>query len=119
MTIQTKLPHRMGSIQMRGKVYWMIYPDSTGKAVQENSKTDKPLEALHLLAKRALRTLAARRLAVLEVLRGTEAEKATGPRAKGHRKSHPVSRQAGRRRAVRGDAARSGDGRSQTQGGTE
>jgi hypothetical protein len=60
-TLRTaKLPRGFGSIQKRRRTYWMIFTDSTGKTVQENSRSDCPEVARLMLAERALETAEAK-----------------------------------------------------------
>lgn len=75
MTIPTKMPFNgMGSIQRRGRAWWMVYIDEHNVRVQENSGTEDQRAALRLLAKRALKTLAARRAAIQRIANGKEEE---------------------------------------------
>jgi hypothetical protein len=54
------LPYGCGSIQMRGRTWWMIYRDGEGRVVQENCQTEDQDAARVLVAERALATAQAR-----------------------------------------------------------
>jgi hypothetical protein len=61
----TGLPYGSGSLQIRGRVWWMIYKDGEGQTIQESSGTQDRDEAVRLLAGRAL-PIARARVAALE-----------------------------------------------------
>jgi hypothetical protein len=62
---QSGFPYGTGSLQMRGRTWWIMYRDGEGRSIQENSRTEDYAAARHMLASRAIATLRAR-LAVLE-----------------------------------------------------
>jgi len=95
----TGLPYGSGSLQIRGRVWWMIYKDGDGQTIQESAGTQDWDEAVRLLAARAL-PIALARVAALEKV----AYEATG--GKGSRTAWRDSRgrtgagiAAGRRRS--------------------
>jgi hypothetical protein len=109
-TTLKRLPRGAGSMQKRGRTWWMIYTDAGGIKIQENSRTDDPAVARMLLAERALRTANAKAAAIQAIIdeaaqkvhqqivaeyAGTEA----GEQAGTGRRSRIV------RRSVRNDAA--------------
>jgi len=53
------LPYGAGSIQMRGRVYWLIYTDIDGNKIQENTRTQDLRVARIRAAERALARTAA------------------------------------------------------------
>lgn len=53
------LPYGAGSIQMRGRVYWLIYTDINGNKIQENTRTQDLRVARIRAAERALERTAA------------------------------------------------------------
>jgi hypothetical protein len=61
----TGLPYGSGSLQIRGRVWWMIFKNETGLIIQESAKTQDWDEAVRLLAARAL-PIAQARVAALE-----------------------------------------------------
>ena len=104
------LPRGAGSIQMRGAKWWLIYTDATGRVVQKNSGTRDQTEARLLLAKTALRVLAARAKEIRRIAYGGETKAETRSQAGKHHGAQPVERSARlgtRRRSVRRDSARS------------
>jgi len=54
------LPRGMGSMQVRGRVWWLIYTGIDGTRIQENSHTEDQGAARCLLTRRALATARAR-----------------------------------------------------------
>jgi hypothetical protein len=72
----TGLPYGSGSLQIRGRVWWMIYKDGEGQTIQESAKTQDWDEAVRLLAARALPIAWARVEALLEAARLPEHESA-------------------------------------------
>jgi hypothetical protein len=74
------VPKGTGSLQIRGRVYWMIYSDETGRKIQANTETDDFTEARRVLARAAIAVLQARLAALGEILREAPA-KATGVRS--------------------------------------
>ena len=48
------LPRGAGSMQMRRRCWWLIFTDAGGRVVQENSGTDDPAKARHILTERAI-----------------------------------------------------------------
>ena len=104
------LPRGAGSIQKRGAKWWLIYTDETGRQIQKNSGTSDQAEARLLLAKTALRVLAARARKIRRIAYGGETEAETRSRAGKHHGAQPVDRSARlgtRRRSVRGNSASS------------
>ncbi len=77
---ESGLPYGAGSLQMRGKVYWIIYRDLQGKQIQENTQTDDRDAALMVLAKAALKMAQAR----VDLLKGIIRE------YQGHKKGRAV-----------------------------
>jgi hypothetical protein len=61
----TGLPYGSGSLQVRGRMWWMIYKDGEGQTIQESAGTQDWDEAVRLLAARAL-PIALARVAALE-----------------------------------------------------
>ena len=61
------MPKGTGSLQIRGRVWWAIYTDETGRRVQANMETDNLDEARRELAARAIKVLQARLAALREV----------------------------------------------------
>jgi len=75
MTNETTLPvHGSGSIQRRGRVWWMSYRDANEVVVQENTHLEDRKAALRLLAQRALPTFAARMLVLHGIACGKESD---------------------------------------------
>lgn len=73
MTLETKLPvFGSGSIQRRGRFWYLIYRDPAGALVQESSHTEDQAAALRLLAQRALPTHDARRAMLYQVAYGED-----------------------------------------------
>jgi hypothetical protein len=62
------LPRGMGSLQVRGRVYWAIYTDADGRNVQANTQTADPLAARLFLVQRAQEVLEAKLAAVQGML---------------------------------------------------
>jgi hypothetical protein len=93
---------------MRGAKWWLIYRDETGRVVQKNSGTSDQTEARLLLAKTALRVLAARAKEIRRIAYGSETEAETRSRVgedhRAQRADHGARLGAGRR-SVRGDFA--------------
>ena len=80
MTLATKLPvHGCGSIQRRGRMWYLIYRDPAGALVQESSHTEDQAAALRLLAQRALPTHDARRAMLYQVAYGKAPTAASHP----------------------------------------
>jgi hypothetical protein len=95
---------------MRGAKWWLIYTNETGCVVQKNSGTSDQAEARLLLAKTALRVLAARAKEIRRIAYGGETETERRAQAGKHHGPQPHDRSAGLRtlrRSVRGNAARS------------
>jgi len=69
------LPYGMGSIQKRGRVWWLIYRDTAGKTIQENSFTEDQDAAANMLARRALAKVEAQRVLLREILNGRKASR--------------------------------------------
>jgi hypothetical protein len=94
----------------------MIYRDTQGRTIQENTRTDNSDAARRMLVERALETARAKVLA-LEEMR----HEAAHPEA---RAAHPASNEAGhhqqhgpRKRPVRHHAPVGGDGGKENRGG--
>lgn len=104
------LPYGAGSIQVRGNVWWMIYRDTEGRVIQENTRTEDQDVARRMLAARALETLRAK-IAVLEAILNEDPAQKKGRAAARGGKAGADTGHAGSRKAVRGDAARRGDGK--------
>src|SRR5215471_8515048 len=81
------LPYGTGSLQMRGRTWWMIYRDTQGRTIQENTRTDNPDAARRMLVERALETARAKVLA-LEGMLNEAAQAETGA-------SHPGGNETG------------------------
>ena len=62
------LQYGTGSLQQRGRVWWLIYKDPEGKVIQENSHLEDEPKARRLLAERALVTARARVEALREII---------------------------------------------------
>ena len=110
------LPYGTGSLQMRGRTWWMIYRDTQGRTIQENARTDNPDAARRMLVERALETARAKVLA-LEGILNEAAQSEAGA-------SHPASSEAGHReqhgtrnRSVRHHAQVGGNGGKKNPGG--
>jgi hypothetical protein len=93
MRLATKLPHGSGSIQRRGRFWYLIYRDPSNALKQQSSYTEDQREAFRLLAQRVLPTLDARRAIVCQVAYGE------APTAPSH--SEGNARGAGRPRRAR------------------
>jgi len=65
-------------MQMRGRVWWMIYRDIEGRVIQENTKTEDRDAARRLLVVRALETMRAKVAAMEAIL--NEASSVEAPR---------------------------------------
>ena len=61
------VPWGVGSLQIRGRVYWMIYRDLAGRVIQENTLTANLEEARVVLAERAIEVSEARIVALKAV----------------------------------------------------
>src|SRR5881394_1046374 len=61
------MPYGTGSIQIRGNAWWMIYRDTEGRTIQENTRTEDIDVARKMLAARALETARAK-VAALEAI---------------------------------------------------
>ena len=98
------LPYGMGSIQQRGRAWWMIYRDIQGRTIQENAQTEDQATARRRLAARALERVQAQAALLREVLRETPAK------AAGSRSNDPAARESrpGANRKVPAKAARAG-----------
>lgn len=59
------MPYGTGSLQRRGRTFWIMYRDEEGRTIQENSRLEDYGPARRLLAERALVTAKAK-VAVLE-----------------------------------------------------
>jgi len=79
---------------MRGAKWWLIYTDEIGRVVQKNSGTSDQAEARLLLAKAALRVLAARAKEIRRIAYGGETEAETRSRAGKHHGAQPADRSA-------------------------
>src|SRR5262252_9473685 len=73
MTKVDRLPYGCGSVQKRGRVYWMIYPGEGGQILQENTRTEDGRAALRILALRTLPQLRAKVAALQAKLATVEA----------------------------------------------
>jgi hypothetical protein len=112
------LPYGTGSIQKRGRVYWMVYRDAKGKVRQENTGTGDRAEAQGILAQHALATLRARMEMLAAIIEaGNEAAAQAGGKAAqgGNQTGHGDQHRAGRR-SVRDHVAERGD-RAAAKGG--
>jgi hypothetical protein len=108
------MPYGTGSIQMRGRVWWIVYRDPQGRGIQENTRTEDFNAALRMLAERALETARARVTALERIIHETaQKEGAAHPRSDEAR--HGEER-ATRRRPVRDDAAVRGTGKTKKGG---
>src|SRR5689334_13732499 len=87
----TKLPYGSGSIQLRGRVWWMIYRDAAEQVTQENSRTEDQADALRLLANRAIRTMRSR-IAVLKAIADGRPEDQSDGRRRAGGRPEPVGR---------------------------
>jgi hypothetical protein len=101
------LPYGTGSIQKRGRVYWMIYRNVNGDVVAANTGTDNRADAQRILAQQALVTLRARMHALVAIIEsGNEATSQASAEAadqSGHEARHG-DEPGSRRRSVRDDA---------------
>ncbi len=77
---QSGMPYGTGSLQQRGRTWWIMFRDPEGRTIQENSRLEDYAAARRMLAERAIATLEAR-LAVLRAVLD-EAEE-TGSPARG------------------------------------
>src|SRR5215831_6479468 len=84
------LPRGAGSMQMRGAKWWLLFRDEHGRLVQRNSGTADADEARRLLAKAALRVLAARAKEVRRIAYGGETEAETRSGAAEHHGAQPA-----------------------------
>src|SRR5215471_17966335 len=96
-------------MQMRGAKWWLLFRDEHGHLVQRNSGTADAAEARRLLAKAALRVLAARAEEIKRIAYGckTETESRARVRAGKDYGPQPVGDRAGLRirgRSVRPDS---------------
>jgi hypothetical protein len=82
------LPYGTGSIQMRGRVWWLIYKDETGRKIQANSGTDDQAAARRMLAVRAIKTLRARLAALRAVLHESRGEARADAGTTGRQRAH-------------------------------
>jgi hypothetical protein len=89
---------------MRGAKWWLIYTDETGCVVQKNSGTSDQAEARLLLAKTALRVLAARAKEIRRIAYGGETETETRTQAGKHHGTQSAGDRAGFR--IRGGSVR-------------
>jgi hypothetical protein len=62
------VPAGTGSLQVRGRTYWMIYADETGRKIQANTGMIELADARRVLAYAATKVLRARLAALREVL---------------------------------------------------
>jgi hypothetical protein len=62
------VPAGTGSLQVRGRTYWMIYADETGRKIQANTGMVELADARRVLAYAATKVLRARLAALREVL---------------------------------------------------
>src|SRR5882672_9359743 len=85
------MPYGTGSIQMRGRSWWMIYRDVEGRTIQENTRTEDQDAARRMLAERAIITLEAQIAALREVLHEGQSKGNRGASGRGARQR----RQAG------------------------
>jgi len=72
------MPYGTGSIQMRGNCWWLMYRDTEGRTIQENSRTADQNAARRMLAERAIVTLEARLAVLRAVLHETREAKIQG-----------------------------------------
>jgi hypothetical protein len=101
------LPYGAGSMQIRGRMWWIIYRDTEGRVIQENSKTEDADVARRLLIGRALDTARAKVVALEGLLDETPKEKrdaVTRRLQAGKRAKHERGVEA-----LRGDVAGSGN----------
>jgi hypothetical protein len=70
-THKPAVPYGAGSVQKRRASLWMIYRDTNGKTINENSHTADWDEATRLLCQRALPALEARVAEVKRIAEGT------------------------------------------------
>jgi hypothetical protein len=83
------LPYGTGSIQIRGRVWWMIYRDTEGRTIQENTRTENQNEARRMLAVRALETTRAKVAALEQIVNEGQNQAEAGDitqRPKAHRR---------------------------------
>jgi hypothetical protein len=121
MLINTKkptgLPYGSGSLQIRGRVWWMIYKDGDGQTIQESAGTQDWDEAVRLLAARAL-PIAWARVAALERVAYEEAPRARGAGKPSSSVQSPRggARQRTRRRSVQPNSGKRALGNRPTKG---
>ena len=84
-------------MQMRGAKWWLLFRDEDGRRVQRNSGTANAAEARRLLAKAALRVLAARAKEIRRIAYGGETETKTRARAGKRHGAQPVGDRTGLR----------------------
>jgi hypothetical protein len=105
------MPYGAGSMQMRGRVWWMVYRDVEGNTVHRSSGTSDPRVARYRLAQRALEGARARVAALETVMHEEQAYvKEAGRRASGNNEVHDVRGRRGGRGPVRNHPALGGDG---------
>jgi hypothetical protein len=101
-----KAPSRGGLL--RGAKWWLIYTHEIGCVVQKSSGTSDQAKARLLLAKAALRVLAARAKEIRRIAYGGETEAETRSRVGEHHGAQPAdhgARLGAGRRSVRGNTA--------------
>ena len=84
-------------MQMRGAKWWLLFRDEHGRLVQRNSGTADAAEARRLLAKAALRVLAARTKEIRRIAYGGETEAETRTRAGKRLSAQPAGDRTGLR----------------------
>lgn len=115
-TLKTKaLPYGSGSIQKRGRVFWLVYRDANGRMIQQSSGTQDAVIARRMIAERAIVTLQARIDALRAII--NEATQTTAPAAEGAGDARNGRKHGVSRRSVRSyvEGLRSG---ATAQGGT-
>jgi hypothetical protein len=82
------MPQGTGSLQVRGRVWWAIYTDETGRKLQVNTGTDDLIEARRVLARTAL----AVEREIVAALERIANEATTREPAAGSRRNHSAAR---------------------------
>jgi hypothetical protein len=83
------MPKGTGSLQMRGRVWWMIYTDAAGRKKQVNTGTSDLDDARRVLVKVAIEVLHARLDALSEALDEEAHQSHREARPRGARKQGP------------------------------
>jgi len=110
------LPYGTGSLQMRGRTWWMIYRDPEGRTIQKNTRTDNRDWARRMLVERALETARTKVLA-LEGMLDEAAQPEAGAAHASHKQTGQDKQLGSRYRSVRHNAPGRRDGGRKNRGG--